>query len=284
RRGRRWAPSAVRRRGGAGAVSLPHWAGDPRRPTPRPSNRGGEGMARELDVRGDPARRTNGLRTGDFPTGSRTVLARRPGRGALVVLVLAALGQAPLARADSGNVVLNLDRYDGTEAIRGWAAGAMWMGRAGDQDPFRVGLAGVWLEDGHWGYAAAGRTFHLGQRNQCDASARWGRASLPGQSHDFTEVSATLYTSVVPGRWIVTLGDSWLDVGDREGQLVQGGLDFVARGRWSAGLRLFSGITGDLEENYLNGNVRLRGASVTWVLGATVGRTVPFPGAAPDAT
>lgn len=212
------------------------------------------------------------------------MLARRPGRGVLVVLVLAALGQVPLARADSGNVALNLDRYDGTEAIRGWAAGAMWMGRAGDQDPFRVGLAGVWLEDGHWGYAAAGRTFHLGQRNQCDASARWGRASLPGQSHDFTEVSATLYTSVVPGRWIVTLGDSWLDVGDREGQLVQGGLDFVARGRWSAGLRLFSGITGDLEENYLNGNVRLRGASVTWVLGATVGRTVPFPGAAPEAT
>ena len=198
-----------------------------------------------------------------------------------MALLLGALAPLPTARAEQGSVALNLDRYAGTEAVQGWSAGAIWMGRTEKQDPIRFGLGGERIESGRWAFAAAGRTLRIGGRNWCDVSARLGRASLPGQSNDFAEASAVLSTSLIPGRWTLTFGDSWLDVGDREGQLLQGGLEFTAPRRWSAALRLFSGVTGDLDEDYLNGSFRLSASSLTWIVGATRGRTVPFPGAPP---
>ncbi|HEV8376723.1 MAG TPA: hypothetical protein VGR38_10900 [Candidatus Polarisedimenticolia bacterium] len=212
------------------------------------------------------------------------MMARRREPVAWIALVLAAIGALPARAAERGSLAFGLDRFDGTEVLQGWSAGAMWLSRTHDQDPFQIGLAAVRIEGGHWAYAAAGRTFRIGRRTRCDASARLGRASFPGQATDFEELGAILVASIVPGRWTASIGDRWLNVGDREGQLLQGGVDFTSPKRWGAGLSLFSGISGDLEEDYVNGSVRLRTPSLTWLLGATIGRTVPYPGASSDQT
>ncbi|HYS05935.1 MAG TPA: hypothetical protein VEW47_12150 [Candidatus Dormibacteraeota bacterium] len=199
----------------------------------------------------------------------------RAGACALLVAAIAAPGTALAA---DGSLMLNADLYDGSAEVKGWGTSVVWIG-AGRGGSYRIGAAGVSMEDAHWAYVSGGRTFQFGARHHFDASMRLGKASLPGQSDDFNEVSATLYAGLAPGRVTLVLGDSWLDIGDTEGQLLQGGLDITAAQRWGAGLRLYTGMSGDLDDKFATGSVSLRGTSATWTFGVAVGRTVPYRGA-----
>jgi len=206
------------------------------------------------------------------------VLANRLRALAEAALLLAVMAAPCSAFAADGSLMLNADVYDGSDEVKGWGTSAIWIG-AGSGGSYRIGAAAVSLQDAHWAYLSGGRTFQAGKRHQFDASTRLGKATLPGESGDFHEVSATLYAAMAPGRLTLVLGDSWLDIGDTEGQLVQGGFDLVASRRWGAGLRLYSGVSGDLDDEFATGSITLRGASTTWTFGVAVGRTVPFRGA-----
>lgn len=203
---------------------------------------------------------------------------------AAVALMVAAMAATGEAAAADGNLMLNADLYDGSAEVEGWGASAIWIGAGRAGGSFRVGAAGVSLEDAHWSYVSGGRTFKGGTRFLFDASTRLGKAAIPGQSDDFHDVSAILYAGVTPGRVTLVLGDSWLDIGDTEGQLLQGGVDLLWKQRWGAGLRLHKGISGDLDDKFATGNISLRGSSATWTLGISAGRTVPFRGAPSSAT
>ena len=207
------------------------------------------------------------------------MLADRLRTGAAVALLAAAIAAPGTALAAGGSLMLNADLYDGTAEVNGWGASAMWIGAGSSGAPFRFGSAGVSLENAHWAYVTGGRTFRAGARFRLDASTRLGKASLPGQSDDFHDVSAILYAGGAPGRLTLVLGDSWLDIGDTEGQLLQGGVDFLGKQRWGAGLRLYTGVSGDLDDEFATGSISLRGTSATWTFGIAAGRTVPFRGA-----
>ena len=73
-----------------------------------------------------------------------------------------------------------------------------------------------------------------------------------------------------------------MDIGDRAGQIVQGGVEILTSRRWSAQMRLFYGITGNLDEEFANASLTIITRSMTWTGGLTAGRTVPFAGAPPD--
>jgi hypothetical protein len=207
------------------------------------------------------------------------MMTHRTRTGLIVAFLLLGGAWSATSRAAMEQVVMSADVYDGTDSPDGWGAGAMWLGSSANHDAYRLGVSAVSLEGARWGYASGGRTFRIGTGHTWDASARFGKASLEGQADDFKEIGTVLGLGAVPGRLTLVLGDSWLDIGDLEGHLAQGGVDFVGSARWSAGVRYFSGITGDLDDRFTTGRFTYSARSMTWTVGAAVGRTVPFRGA-----
>jgi len=194
------------------------------------------------------------------------------------------MGMAGTALGADRSVALNGDLYGGSAEVEGWGAGATLIGATAHGSPFTLGAAGVSLQDAHWEYLSCGRSFQAGKRLRIDAYGRLGTADLPGESGDFRDVAATLYAGALPGRLTLVLGDRYLDIGDSEGHLLQGGVDFVSAHRWAASLRVYEGISGDMDDTFATGSVILLRTAVTWTIGAAVGRTVPFRGAPSSVT
>jgi hypothetical protein len=185
------------------------------------------------------------------------------------------------AGAEPGRLALSADFYGGTETTQGVGAGALWLTPCGAGASCRVGIAGVSLQDARWEYAAAGRSMEFGRRYLLDASIALGRSDLPDQADDYAQAGAIFRVGAASGRLGLVIGDQWMDIGDRNGQIAQGGVELLASRRWSAQMRYFSTISGNLDEKFANASVTIILRSWIWTGGLTAGRTAPFAGAPP---
>jgi hypothetical protein len=196
----------------------------------------------------------------------------------LVALAFSTLGASG---AEPGRLALSADLFGGTETTQGFGAGALWLFSCGTGGSCRAGANGVSLRDAQWAYASAGRSLEFHRRYLLDTAIALGRSDLPDQDSDYAQAAATFRVGVGSGRVGLLIGDQWMDIGDRAGQIAQGGVELLTSHRWSAQMRLFYGITGNLDEEFVNASVTIVLRSMTWTGGLTAGRMVPFAGAPP---